>query len=153
MDHWIHVMYHIKCMWFSDLHFMVQWFWISWRLLCGGILYWRYWFSATFSLTYKCICRTVTYSSWYSDSALYKQYYLMNKPHSSDIGSVWYGPLTCISWFMNFESFTYFLPIVVCWSLIKNICECSKVRNRPVVYSRRKVGASVYFGHISSFPS
>ena len=70
------------------------------------------------SLTYKCICRSVTYISWYSDSALYIQYYLMNKPHSLDIGSVWYGPLTCISWFSNFESFTCFLPMVVCWSLI-----------------------------------
>ena len=112
-------MYHIKSMWFSDLHFMVQWFcFISWRLFSGGILYLRYWFSATLILTYKCICRSVTYISCYSDSALYIQYYLMNKPLSLDIGSVGYGPLTYNSWFSNFESFTYFLPIVVCWSLI-----------------------------------
>ena len=32
----------------------------------------------------------------------------------------------------------------------ENICEFSKVRNRPVVYSRHKAGTSVYFGHISS---
>ena len=30
------------------------------------------------------------------------------------------------------------------------MCECSKVRNRPVVYSMHEAGASVYFGHISS---
>ena len=40
--------YHIKCMWVSDLHFMVQWFClISWRLLDGLMLYWRYWFNVT----------------------------------------------------------------------------------------------------------
>ena len=40
----------------------------------------------------KYICRTVTYISCYSDSALYFQYYLMNKPQTLDNGSVWYGP-------------------------------------------------------------
>ena len=42
------------------------------------------------SLTYKyiIICRSVTYISWHGDSALYIQYYLMNKPHPLDIGSV-----------------------------------------------------------------
>ena len=120
--------YHIKCMWVSDLNFMVQWFClISWRHFGGGMLYWRYWFSAILSLTYKYICRSVAYILWYSDSALYIQYYLMNKPHSLNIGSVWYGPLTCISWFSNFESFIYFLPIVVCWSLIRYICDCSRL--------------------------
>ena len=39
-----------KCMWVSDLHFMVQLFClISWRRFDGGMLYWRYWFSATLS--------------------------------------------------------------------------------------------------------
>ena len=33
----------------------------------------------------------------------------------------------------------------------ENICECSKIRNRPVVYSRHEFGASMYFEHISSF--
>ena len=38
--------YHIKCMWVSDLHFTVQWFClISWRLFDGLILYCRYWFN------------------------------------------------------------------------------------------------------------
>ena len=115
-------MYHIKCLWFSDLHFMSYIFClISWRLFGGGMLYWRYWFIAT--LTYiswysDSAFYIQYYISWYSDSAFYIQYYLMNKPHSLDIGSVWYGPLTCNSWFSNFESFTYFLPIVVCWNLI-----------------------------------
>ena len=102
--------FHIKCIYVNDLHLMGQWFHltcISWRLFDGGMLYWKYWFSATLSLTYKYICKSKTYISWYSDSALYLQYYLMNKPHSLNIGSVWYGPLTCISWFSNFESFTY----------------------------------------------
>ena len=110
--------YHIKGIWVSDLHFMVQWFcFISWRRFGGGMFYWRYWFRATLSLIYKYICRSVAYISWCSDSGLFIQYYLMNKPHSLDIGWMWYRPLTCISWFSNFESFTYFLPIVVCWSL------------------------------------
>ena len=48
---------------------MVQWFClISWRPFDGGMLYWRYWFTATLSLTYIYI--------WNSDSALYFQYYL-----------------------------------------------------------------------------
>ena len=38
-------------------------------------------------LTYKYICRSVTYTLWYSDSTLYFQYYLMNEPPSLDIGS------------------------------------------------------------------
>ena len=70
---------HIKCMWISDLHFMVQ--------EVRGMLDWRYWFSVTLRVTYKYIRRPVIYSLWYSDSALYFQYYLMNKPHSLDIGS------------------------------------------------------------------
>ena len=31
--------------------------------------------------------RSVTYVLWYSDSALHFFYYLMNRPHSLDIGS------------------------------------------------------------------
>ena len=100
---------HVKCMWVSDLHFVVQWFWlIFWRHFDGGMLDWRYWFSVTLSLTYKyiCTCRSVTYILWYSDSALYVQYYFMNKPYSLDIGS------DMGHWLVfhdsNFESFTYF---------------------------------------------
>ena len=79
---------HIKCMWVSDLHFVVQWFWlISWRRFDGEMLDWRYWFNVTLSLTCKYICKSETYILWYSDSALYFQYYLMNTPHSLDIGS------------------------------------------------------------------
>ena len=44
-----------------------------------------------------------------------------------------------------------FLPIVVCWSLIWKYLWIQQVRNRPVVYSRQEVGASVNFKHISSF--
>ena len=63
--------------------------------------------------------------------------------------SLWILVLKCISWLSDFESFTYF-----CYSGVLKFdmktCECIKVRNRPVVYSRRKAGASMYFGHISS---
>ena len=55
--------YHIKCMWVSDLYFMVQWFClISWRLLDWLMLYWRYWFCVTQTLNwnYKKICRSET---------------------------------------------------------------------------------------------
>ena len=37
----------IKCMWVSDLHFMVQWFCLI-SCFGEGMLYWRYWFSVTF---------------------------------------------------------------------------------------------------------
>ena len=41
-----------KMLWVSDLDFMVQYFClISWRLLDGLMLYWRYWFSVTQTLT------------------------------------------------------------------------------------------------------
>ena len=46
--------YHIKCMWVSDLHFMVQWFCFTcWRLFDGLILFWRYWFSVTQTLNWN----------------------------------------------------------------------------------------------------
>ena len=51
--------YLIKCMWVSDLHFMVQWFClISWRLFDGLTLYWRYWFSVTQTLNWNYISRS-----------------------------------------------------------------------------------------------
>ena len=102
--------YLIKCMWVSDLHFMVQWFClICWRPYNGGIFYWRYWFSATLTLTYRYMfSQWPIFCGYYSDSALYLEYYFMKNPHSLDIGSVWYGPLTCISWFSNAELFSYF---------------------------------------------
>ena len=82
--------YHIKCMRVSDLHFMVQWFClISWRLLNGFMLYWRYWFSVTQTLTWNYICKSVTCSSWSSDFALYLEDYLMDKCHNWNTGSMW----------------------------------------------------------------
>ena len=79
-----------KCMWVSDLRFMVQWFClISWRLLDGWMLYWRYWFSVTQILTLNYIYRSVTYISWSSDFALYLEDYLMDKCHKWNIRSVW----------------------------------------------------------------
>ena len=53
--------YIIKYMWVSDIHFMVKWFCLlSWRLFDGLILYWRYWFSVTQTLTWIYICRPLT---------------------------------------------------------------------------------------------
>ena len=99
--------YHTKCMWVSDLYFMLQWFClISWRLFDRGMLHWRYWFSATLSLTYKYICSSVTYILWCSDSAIFS---ILFDGQASFFGYwFWYAPLTCISWFSDFESFTYF---------------------------------------------
>ena len=72
--------YLITCMWVSD--FMVQWFCvISWRPFDSGMLYWSYWFSVTLTLSYKYMFRWVIYISWFCDSALYLEYYLMNNPH------------------------------------------------------------------------
>ena len=80
----------IKYMWVSDLHFMVQWFCLlSWRLFDGLMLYWRYWFSMTQTLTWNYICRSVTYISWSSDFTLYLEEYLMDKCHKWNIGFMW----------------------------------------------------------------
>ena len=80
--------YLIKCMWVSDLHFMVQWFClISWRLFDGLILYWRYECDTYIDL--ELYCRSVTYISWSSDFALYLEDYLMDKCHNWNIGSMW----------------------------------------------------------------
>ena len=75
--------YLIKCIWVSDLHFMVQWFClISWKLFDGLILYQIYRFSVTQTLNWNYICRSVTYISWSSDFALYLEDYLMGKCHN-----------------------------------------------------------------------
>ena len=80
--------YQIKCMWVSDLHFMVQWFCLFWRLFDGLMLYWRYWFNVTQTLNWNYICKQVTYTSWSSDFALYLEDYLMDKCHNWNIGSM-----------------------------------------------------------------
>ena len=104
------------------------------------------WFSMTLSLTYKYICRSVTFILWYSYSALNFQYYLMN---------IWILVLIWVidMYFMikRFWIIYLFLPLVVCWSLVWKYLWMLQVRNRPVVYSRHEAGSSVYFGHISSY--
>ena len=88
--------YLIKCMWVNDLHFMVQWFCLlSWRLFDGLMLYWRFWFNVTQTLTWNNICRSVTYTSWSSDFALYLEDYLMDKCHNWTIGSMWCKDFPC----------------------------------------------------------
>ena len=48
------MIYLIKCMLVSDLHFMVQWFCLMhWRRFDRGMLYWNYWFRVTLTLTFK----------------------------------------------------------------------------------------------------
>ena len=80
----------IKCMWVSDLHFMVQWFClISWRLFDGLMLYLTFWFNVTQTLNSNYICRPMTYISWSSDFALYLGDYLMDKCHNWITGSMW----------------------------------------------------------------
>ena len=82
--------YFIKCKWVSDLHFMVQWVClISWGVLDGLMLYWRYIFSVTQTLNWNYICRSVTYISWSSDFALYLEDYLKDKCHNWNTGSMW----------------------------------------------------------------
>ena len=78
--------YLIKCMWVSDLQFMVQWFChIFWRLFDGLMLYWRYGFSVTQTLNLTYICRSLTYISCSSDFALYFEDYLIDKCHNWNI--------------------------------------------------------------------
>ena len=61
-----------------------------WILFDGWILYWRYWYSMTQTLTRNSIIyRSVTYIPWSSDFALYVKDYLMVKCHNWDIGSMW----------------------------------------------------------------
>ena len=90
---------HIKCMWVSDLHFMVQWFWlISWRRFDGGMLDWRYWFIVTLSIyvgQWPIFCGTVSLP------------YIFNTIWWTSL-ILWILPLTCTSWLSVFESFTYF---------------------------------------------
>ena len=92
--------WNIGSMWCKDLphkmydgqwpNFMVKWFClISWRLLDGLMLYWRYWFSVTHTLNWNDICRSVTYISWSSDFVLYLEDYLMYKCHNWNTGSMW----------------------------------------------------------------
>ena len=62
LDPYVAKIYQVKCMWVSDLQFMVQWFClISGRLFVWLMLYWRYWFIVTQTLNWNYICRPVTY--------------------------------------------------------------------------------------------
>ena len=88
---------HIKCMWVSDLHFVVWWFW---RIL--KTFWWR-----NIGLEIQCDIKFDLQIMWYSDSALI--FSILADEQASFFGYwFWYGPLTCISWLSNFESFTYF---------------------------------------------
>ena len=102
--------YHTKCMWVSDLHFMVQWFClISWRLFDGLMLYCRYWFNVTQTLNWNYICRPVTYISWSSDFALYLEDYLMDKCHNYIVFFFLFVHLYVRSFVRNFIPFVELL--------------------------------------------
>ena len=115
------------------------------------MLDWRYWFSVTLSLTYNYICRSVTHILWLQQ-CFCLIFSILSDEQASFFGYwFWYGLLIYFSWLSDFESFTYFC-LYWCFEVwYENICECSKVKNRQVIYSRHKAGASVYFRHISSF--
>ena len=66
---------------------------MSWRLVDGWIVYFRYWFSVTQTLTWIYVYRSVTYISWSSDFALYLEDYLMGKCHNWNIGFLCYKNL------------------------------------------------------------
>ena len=76
------------------------------------------------------VCGSMTHFSWSSNFVLNLEDYSI----FGDFDSL----LTyfCLQWFVEV------------W--YENVCECSKVRNWPVDYSRSEAGTSVYFGHISS---
>ena len=81
-----HLLYLGHC----DLYFMVQWFClISWILFVGYMSHLGYLFLVTLLLTSKYISVGVTYISWFSDFALYLEYYLLDKCHTWDISSLW----------------------------------------------------------------
>ena len=69
---------------------MVQWFcFISWILFDGETSYLHYQFHLTQWLISQHIKISVTYISWFSDYALYIEYYLMEKCHTWIISSMW----------------------------------------------------------------
>ena len=68
---------HIKYMWGNDSDLYLE-----------DVLMEECW-TDTLSLTYNYICRSMAYILWYSDSALYFQYYLMNKPHLWILVLIW----------------------------------------------------------------
>ena len=85
---------------------------LSWRLLNGFMLCWRYWFSVTPTLNWNYICRSATYISCSSDFASYLEDYLMDKCHNWNAESMWCkdlpdkmysvcGSVTYISWSSN----------------------------------------------------
>ena len=110
---------HIKCMWVSDLHFVVQWFWlISWRRFDGGMLGWRFWFSVTLSLTYNYIGYTGQLPIFCGTEILP---YIFNTIWLTRL-ILW---LLVLIWAIDlyfmikwFWIIYLFLPIVVCWSFI-----------------------------------
>ena len=159
---WTKFNWNIGSMWCKD--FLHKMYVRQWPTFHGPVIlsytltfWWRivvltiYWFSATLGLTYKYICVV-------SDLYFVVQWFCLISSILFDeqasffgFGSVWYGLLTCISWFSDFESFTYFclLWFVEVW--YANICECSKVRGQLLTQGTRQGNPCSNFGHTSSF--
>ena len=98
-----------------------------------------------------CVCRSVTYILWCSDSALHIQYYLMNKPPSLDIDSCDMGhwpvfhdlailnplPISAYSGLLKFD--------------MKIFVNVARLEIGQWFTQDMMRGASLYFGHTSSF--
>ena len=109
-----HLLYLGHC----DLYFMVQWFclisWIldkchTWDISSLWPDYWR-----------QNISVCVTYISWFSDFALYLEYYLLDKCHTWDITSMWPNewPLTISRSLWPIFHGSVILPYIlntICW--------------------------------------
>ena len=112
-----HLLYLGQC----DLYFMVQWFFlISWILFVGSMSHLGYYFLVTRLLTSKYISVGVTYISWFSDFALYLEYYLLDKCHTWDITSMWPNewPLTVSRSLWPVFHGSVILPYIlntICW--------------------------------------
>ena len=116
--------YHIKCMWVSDLHFMVQWFdLISWKTF--------WWRNVVLKILIQCSIKyDLQIYMWVSNLYFVVQWfcfiYSVLFDEQASFFGYWFSAiwaLTCISWFNNFESFTYFCLkwFVEVW--YENICE------------------------------
>ena len=112
--------YLVKCMWVSDLHFMVQWFCLILKTI--------WWANVKYGILVSCNARNdLVKCMWVSDPYFMVQWFCLKSRRL-----VFGWMLHCRYWFIIY----LFLPTWVCWGL-ENVCECSKVRNWPVDYSRQ----------------
>ena len=149
--------YLIKCMWVSDLHFMVQGFYlISWRLFDWFMLYRRYWFSVIKTLTGNYIYTSVTYISWSSYFALYLEDYLMDKCYNWNIGSMWCKDLPhkmCVGHWPTFHGPVILSYIKTFWwknILLKILIQCN-IKFDLQIYMRHLMRLWYFLSSVNSF--